>query len=31
VDDLILTKRWALRPKDLHDLEFLELLREATP
>lgn len=28
VDDLILTKRWALRPKDLHDLEFLELLRE---
>ncbi len=27
IDDLILTKRWALRPKDLSDLEFLELLR----
>jgi hypothetical protein len=33
IDDLILTKRWSLRPKDVDDIELLEKLkrgREAT-
>jgi hypothetical protein len=30
LDDLILTKRFALRPKDLEDIRLLEALREAT-
>jgi hypothetical protein len=28
VDDLIATKRWALRPKDVLDINFLEALRK---
>jgi hypothetical protein len=24
IDDLILTKRWSLRPKDVDDIELLE-------
>lgn len=28
IDDLITTKRWASRPKDVVDIQFLELLRE---
>lgn len=27
IDDLILTKRWSLRPKDVDDIELLEKLR----
>ena len=27
IDDLILTKRWSLRPKDVSDIELLEQLR----
>ncbi len=27
IDDLILTKRWAMRPKDVLDIRFLESLR----
>ncbi|APR84671.1 Hypothetical protein A7982_10020 [Minicystis rosea] len=29
IDDLILTKRWSLRPKDVDDIELLEKLRRA--
>ncbi|MBI4700735.1 MAG: hypothetical protein HY744_06155 [Deltaproteobacteria bacterium] len=29
VDDLILTKRWSLRPKDIDDIELLEQLRRS--
>jgi hypothetical protein len=28
IDDLIRTKRWSLRPKDLPDIQMLELLRQ---
>jgi hypothetical protein len=28
VEDLILTKRWSLRPKDIRDIEMLERLRK---
>lgn len=28
IDDLILTKRWAMRPKDEQDIAFLEALRK---
>ena len=31
VDDLIATKRWALRPKDVLDIQFLEALRKVNP
>lgn len=31
LDDLILTKRFALRPKDLEDIRLLEILREEAP
>lgn len=31
LDDLILTKRFALRPKDLEDIRLLEILREDAP
>ena len=31
VDDLIATKRWALRPKDVLDINFLEALRKGNP
>jgi len=31
IDDLITTKRWALRPKDVLDINFLDSLREAGP
>ena len=31
VDDLIATKRWALRPKDVLDISFLEGLRKVSP
>ncbi len=30
IDDLILTKRWAMRPKDVLDINFLDSLRRAT-
>lgn len=29
IDDLILTKRWSLRPKDVADIEMLEKLKAA--
>lgn len=28
LDDLILTKRWSMRPKDMHDIELLEKLQK---
>lgn len=31
VDDLILTKRWAMRAHDEDDIQFLEVLRKAEP
>jgi hypothetical protein len=31
IDDLILTKRWSLRPKDVRDIEMLERLRKGGP
>ena len=30
IDDLILTKRWAMRPKDVLDLNFLDSLKRGT-
>jgi len=27
LDDLVSTKRWAMRPKDLHDIQLIEALR----
>ena len=30
IDDLILTKRWALRPKDVLDINFLDSLKKVT-
>jgi hypothetical protein len=30
IPDLIVTKRWASRPKDIADIQFLELLAEST-
>lgn len=29
IDDLIVTKKWASRPKDIVDIQFLELLRDS--
>jgi hypothetical protein len=29
IDDLILTKRWSLRPKDVDDIELLEKLKKS--
>jgi hypothetical protein len=31
LDDLVTTKRWAMRPKDVLDINFLEVLRKAQP
>jgi hypothetical protein len=31
IDDLILTKRWAMRPKDVTDIQHLESLRRRSP
>jgi hypothetical protein len=30
IEDLILTKRWAMRPKDVLDINFLDALRKAS-
>ena len=30
-DDLITTKRWAMREKDIHDIQLIEALRRAKP
>ena len=30
IDDLIRTKRWSMRPKDIQDIQMLENLRKAT-
>ena len=31
LDDLITTKRWASRPKDVYDIQLIEALRRSTP
>ncbi len=31
IEDLILTKRWAMRPKDVLDINFLDALRKERP